>query len=180
MEAIILGVWGVGIFEDDLTMDVKDCFDELKSNGFNPFEATVKIIKIFDDVIKEDDNKFLVFAALIRLQLNTGCLQKELYEKFLNLNENIDLIKWKQAGLIDYWKRKSVIKDLKKDIKKVKDMSPVRFELLNYCITESDNPYNLKFTVYELCHPDTGKPIYVGNTAFYNQRTKFMKAMICG
>ncbi len=178
MEAIILGTWGFDIFEDDLTMDVQDCFDELKVKGFNPFEATVKVMNIFADVLREDDCKFLVFVALTKLQMESGSLQKKLLDKFLDIDENVDLDKWKKSGLTQYWKRKSVIKKFKKEIGKIPPLSKVTFESLKYCITDTDNPENLKFTVYELYNPNTGKPVYVGSTAYYNQRTKFMKTQI--
>ncbi len=87
--------------------------------------------------------------------------------------------KWKEGSLVNYWKRKAEIKKLKNEMKKLeKSLSKVTFNSLKYCLTEADSPQNLKFTVYQLHSPKTGKPIYVGSTAFSHKRSKLMESII--
>ncbi|PEC10044.1 hypothetical protein CN639_28795 [Bacillus toyonensis] len=108
-------VSGVGIFEDDLSEDIKFDFQNLISNGYSLEEATsILISKYVTSLRKHEENVF--WLALAATQWEMGRLEPLVKEKVINIIDNKSDLKrwWREPELKE--KREKVLKNLKEKL----------------------------------------------------------------
>ncbi|MBY7130227.1 hypothetical protein ILS68_21820 [Bacillus sp. 8YEL33] len=108
-------VSGVGIFEDDLSEDIKFDFQNLISDGYSLEEATIILIsKYVPSLRKYEENVFWI--ALAAIQWEMGRLEPLVKEKAINIIDNKSDLKrwWREPELKE--KREKVLKNLKEKL----------------------------------------------------------------
>jgi hypothetical protein len=112
-----MGAWGTGIFDDDITCDVRDEFIELLEEGLSVKEATKIILNEYiEEFNLEDDLEVmsLVYIGLAATQMEYNCLQEEVRKKTIELIDRAeDLELWEGTEVDDYAERKKVLNELK-------------------------------------------------------------------
>ena len=168
-----MGTWGIGIFEDDVCMDVKDCFYDLATKSNNSSEVSEKVLSIFKDVINDKDEGPLVYFALAELQMDKGFIGKDVKEKCIEyLRSGNSLDRWLQSGFFQFLKRRKI---LKKFSTKLKSFKNIIQDFDND--TEENIEFNpLRYTVYIL-EDSNSNVMYVGKTAFIEKRKKYMEVL---
>ncbi|PEK30260.1 hypothetical protein COM05_28310 [Bacillus toyonensis] len=108
-------VSGVGIFEDDLSEDIKFDFQNLISDGYSLEEATsILISKYVPSLRKYEENVFWI--ALAAIQWEMGRLEPLVKEKAINIIDNKSDLKrwWREPELKE--KREKVLNNLKEKL----------------------------------------------------------------
>ena len=108
-------VSGVGIFEDDLSEDIKFDFQNLISDGYSLEKATsILISKYVPSLRKYEENVFWI--ALAAIQWEMGRLEPLVKEKAINIIDNKSDLKrwWREPELKE--KREKVLKNLKEKL----------------------------------------------------------------
>jgi hypothetical protein len=111
-----MGAWGTGIFDDDITCDVRDEFFEYLDEGLTVKEATKEILENYDP---DEDLEVisLVFIGLAAAQLEKNVLQEEVKKKAIELiDRGADLELWEDADPSDYEERKKVLNEFKQKL----------------------------------------------------------------
>jgi hypothetical protein len=80
-----MGTWGVGIFDDDVALDIRDAFEDALANGLSVAVATQKILEDFAEYLEDSDDRPVIFLALTALQLEQGTLQPDMREMALRI-----------------------------------------------------------------------------------------------
>jgi len=78
-----MGVWGVGIYQNDIALDVCDTFKEQYNDGKLSQEITEKLISEYSEIFGDDDEEPLFWFALADTQWKFGVLLPEVKEKAL-------------------------------------------------------------------------------------------------
>ena len=78
-----MGVWGVGIYQNDIALDVCDTFKEQYNDGKSSQEITEKLISEYSVLFGDDDEEPLFWFALADTQWKFGVLLPEVKEKAL-------------------------------------------------------------------------------------------------
>lgn len=87
-----MGTWGENIFENDITLDVKEDFLNHLKCGRSSFEATNIMIDKNKDIINDFEDAPLFWLSLADLQWDYGRLQPIVKEKALNhINQVLNL-----------------------------------------------------------------------------------------
>lgn len=114
-----MGTWGMGIFDDDISLDVQAEYEEALDDGLSAKKATSLVLEIFEDVLTDNDEGPIVFLTLAAIQLEKGKIQENIKKKALNIIETeAGLERWNSIERDELNKRKEVLNDL-------------RFKLLN-------------------------------------------------
>jgi hypothetical protein len=110
-----MGTWGYGIFEDDVTSDIKGDFEDYLDEGLTIDEATERILEEYEEFIEEDDDVGpTVYLALAYLQMEYDSLDNNIKIKALEIIENgLGLEVWEDAGESELEERKKVLNELK-------------------------------------------------------------------
>lgn len=123
-----MGAWGTGIWEDDLSCDIKDEWDELMDEGISPRKATKLILESwqeefsdYDDEMDKQADESILFIALASLQMRHKALTIYVKRKTLMLIEKgADLELWEDGDENDYQDRKKVLEQFKSKLLKTK------------------------------------------------------------
>ncbi len=106
-----MGTWAYGIFDDDITADIQDGFEEYIEDGLSVSEATERILEGYPR-FKDDDTR--VYLALASLQIEHGKVQEDIKQSALTIIESgKDLEAWKWDGKRALERRKKVLNELK-------------------------------------------------------------------
>jgi hypothetical protein len=111
-----MGTWGIGIFDDDFAMDIKDAFEEAINSGENIKIFSSELLSNFEEDCDEED-RVTLFLALATLQLKYNALQDYVRKVTLEIikdEQGKDL--WEEAGLWD--QRRKILMDLHKQLLK--------------------------------------------------------------
>ena len=76
-----MGTWGNGLYENDISLDVKDQFEEQFRNGKNVDEITKQLIKEFESTMDVPDEEALFWLALADTQWDWGVLLPDVKER---------------------------------------------------------------------------------------------------
>lgn len=123
-----MGAWGTGLWEDDLSCDIQDEWNELMDEGVSPRKATKIILKSWqeefsdydDDEDKQADESIL-FISLAGLQMRHKALTASVKKKALQLIEQgADLALWEEGDDESYRERKEVLEKFKNKLKNTK------------------------------------------------------------
>lgn len=103
-----------GILDEDVAADVEAAFMELLEEGIKGEKATKEILEEFSEELKDEEDRNVVYLALVELQLRENCLQEDIREKALEIIESgADLERWEEAEEKYYESRKAALDDLK-------------------------------------------------------------------
>ncbi len=108
-----MGAWGPGIYQDDVTCDIKDDYVDRLKAGYTNIEATQETIDRNMDYIQDEDDEPLFWFALADTQWKYGRLLEEVKEeaiKHIKSGKNLEI--WKQENERQYKKRKIVLEEL--------------------------------------------------------------------
>lgn len=107
-----MGAWGVGLYQDDVTCDIKDDYLNRLKVGYSNIEATQEVIDYNMDCIEDEEEGPLFWMALADVQWRYGRLLPEIKEDALKcIREGTDLERWKENPR-QYEKRKLVLQEL--------------------------------------------------------------------
>jgi hypothetical protein len=76
-----MGAWGVGIFDNDDSMDVRDAWESGLADGSSPAEATEAVIAAMSDFWQDEDTAPDFWIALAALQVGAGALDGNVASK---------------------------------------------------------------------------------------------------
>lgn len=119
-----MGVFGDGLYDDDVAMDVKDDFLKVYNKGKDPILITEALIRVYQDSISDEDEAPVFWYALADVEWTKGVLQEKVKEKALDY---IDLQLGKDGQKSEYKltsKRKAVLTRLK--LKLLSPQPPVK------------------------------------------------------
>jgi hypothetical protein len=106
---LCMGVFGTGIFGDDLSCDVRDSYTDLIGDGVESSRASTLLLKRYavEQSDPQDGPPFWLSLALTQWKL--GRLEQEVLARAIEVIESgSDLARW-DAGTLDYKKRQAVL-----------------------------------------------------------------------
>ena len=107
-----MGAWGVGLYQDDVTCDIRAEYLNRLRLGFTNMEATIDVIDSNMDYIADEEDGPLFWFALAETQWKYGRLLPEVKEEALKcIDSGTDLERWKDNKKM-YEKRKLVLESL--------------------------------------------------------------------
>ena len=102
-----MGTWGTGIYDDDVSSDVKYEYVDMLRQGVSNEEATQKLINRWDTEDIEEGPIF--WFALANIQWDYGRLLEYVKEEALkHIRNKLDLERWKDNKEL-YRKRKEAL-----------------------------------------------------------------------
>ena len=108
-----MGYWGIGLYDNDTSLDIKDTFDERFRYGTSIEDVTSYMIEYFSDLKSDLNEERLFWITLADIQWEYGILLQEVLDKALNcIDSGGDLELWKDNNS-DYIQREKVLSDLK-------------------------------------------------------------------
>jgi hypothetical protein len=111
-----MGAWGTGIFDNDITCDVRDDLITYLEEGKTIKEATKLIL---DENLDDDEIELisLVYIGLAAIQLEKNCLQEDVRKMAIEMIESgSDLVLWEEGNKEEYDERKQVLNNLKEEL----------------------------------------------------------------
>ncbi|WML58681.1 MarR family transcriptional regulator [Neobacillus sp. PS2-9] len=123
-----MGAWGTGLWEDDLSCDIQDEWNELMDEGVSPRKATKIILKSWQEELSDYDDEedkqadeSILFISLAGLQMRHKALTAPVKKKALQLiGKGADLAPWEDAADESYQERKSVLEKFGDKLKNTK------------------------------------------------------------
>lgn len=123
-----MGAWGTGLWEDDLSCDIQDEWNDLMDEGVGPRKATKVILSSwleeiadYEDEDGSQPDRALLYISLAALQMRHDALTREIKRKALELiNKGADLSLWEEADQDDLEERKKVLEEFKTKLEKSK------------------------------------------------------------
>lgn len=76
-----MGAWGAGLYQDDVTCDIKDDYLDRLKIGYPNEEATEEVIEYNEDYIDDSDDGPLFWFALADIQWKYGRLLPQVKKK---------------------------------------------------------------------------------------------------
>lgn len=108
-----MGTWGTGIYQNDVSEDVKDDYISKLKAGKSDEEALNEILQEYDNEINDIDEKYNVFFGLADTLWKKGRLTAEMKQFVLNLIE--------EEEQSDKWETEKIKKDRQKALNKLKE-----------------------------------------------------------
>lgn len=109
-----MGIWGPGIYENDLAQDVKTEYDEMLLSGFSDKDAYANLKAAFSEEPEDEEDSVLFWLALADIQWNYGRLETEVKEAALEIIDNgADLEEWNRDNNPLAAEREKVLLELK-------------------------------------------------------------------
>lgn len=112
-----MGVWGTGIFDDDLAADVKDHFTTLISEGLDPVKATRQLKTDMAEVFGDGEETLVLWLSLAATQWKLGCLLDPVRNKAIRIiDSGKELKRWVDTGPGDVKRREKHLAKLKEKL----------------------------------------------------------------
>jgi hypothetical protein len=113
-ERIEMGAWGPGLFEGDMSADVKGMFEDVLAEGMSVAQATRHILEELGDAVDDYDDGPEISIALAALQLQHGALETGMKTRALAAIDH-DLQRWEDSARTpeDYEERKAVLEEFR-------------------------------------------------------------------
>jgi hypothetical protein len=92
-----MGAWGPGIFEGDMSADVKWMFEDALAEGMTVDEATRHVLNELGEAVDDYDDGPEISISLAALQLQHGALDAQMRTRALAAIED-DLRRWKDSA----------------------------------------------------------------------------------
>ncbi len=106
-----MSAWGVGLYQDDVTCDIKSNYLNWLKVGKSNIEATQKTIDFYSELIEDEEDVPLFWFALADIQWKYGRLLPEVKQMALKyIRDGNNLRRWENNKL--YIKRKKVLENL--------------------------------------------------------------------
>lgn len=106
-----MGTWGTGIYQDDLTCEIKDEYLNRLRVGMSNQEATQDLFAYNDEFLCSDEDYGIFTIALANIQWKYGKLLPEIKETALKyINSEIDYARWSNEKTLK--KRKQILSEL--------------------------------------------------------------------
>ncbi|MFN0195973.1 MAG: hypothetical protein ACKVT0_04465 [Planctomycetaceae bacterium] len=110
-----MGAWGIGLFQDDVAIDVRNEFLDLLSDGASDGVALATMVRCWKDDIADIDDGPVFWLALAGVQWEYGRLHPTAKSQALKVIDNgKDLHRW--AGSRYEKKRQAILLRLKKKL----------------------------------------------------------------
>lgn len=112
-----MGFWGTDLYQNDTSADVKDTVEEQLRKGRSIGEITEELIKDFEGVEDDLQEKCAFWLALADTQWKWGVLLPDVKKRALQLlEEGGDLICWRDSKTVIQLQRKKVLIDLQYEL----------------------------------------------------------------
>lgn len=106
-----MGVWGIGIFQNDTALDVKETYIMNLKLGKTGIETYRGIIEEYQSVLGDKDIELDLYFSLALVMYEYGRLNDDIRSKTLSLiDEGVDLTRWQPSELK---KRMGIVNELK-------------------------------------------------------------------
>jgi hypothetical protein len=103
-----LGVWGTGLFSDDVACDIRDHYRQLLEDGVEDSDATRLTLEKFERYLEEPDGVALIAFAVTQSKL--GRLEPDVRDRALAIiDAGADLAVWEQENPKLLPKRRAVL-----------------------------------------------------------------------
>lgn len=120
-----MGIWGVELYQNDTSLDVRNQFEELFLKGKNVQEITEQLIEDFKCMMGNSDEESLFWLALADTQWDFGVLLPNVKEQALYwIEEDRSIEKCQITSIITEEQRKKVLAYLR--VKLLSSQPPVR------------------------------------------------------
>lgn len=108
-----MGAWGTGLYQDDVSCDVKEEYLNRLRVGMSNEEATRNVIEYNMDLVDDYDDGPIFWFALADTQWKYGRLLEEVKKEALKqIEAGTDLLRWEENKK-QYQKREQVLNQLK-------------------------------------------------------------------
>jgi hypothetical protein len=102
--------WGIGIFDNDRAVAVRDEFAALLAQGHSAYVASDKLIQKY-----HQQHEMELYLALAELQIAQDIIQPKVKKKALTLIISGEAAEdWEAAGSAVFENRKAILQDLRK------------------------------------------------------------------
>jgi hypothetical protein len=109
-----VGVWGPGIFSDDIAVDVRDEYRRLIGGGLDGPEATDKLLTSSAGIADDDEDGIPFWLALAATQWKMGRLEPRVLDRALAiLDAEADLERWQHEDPELVPKRRAALEKLR-------------------------------------------------------------------
>ena len=182
-----MGVWGMGITENDTSVDVYETFFEKYNDGLEPTEIKKTILTQFEFSLNNCDDKYNVILPLALCLWEVCELDKTLYQQVKSIIENgedLNAIRGLDATEEDIKKRTKILTKLldkistPKDKPKARRKPPVMFDTIyksGSCVSfkRSNNSYGGAIIVESCFYKNNGRMSIVLTDINMNDRPLF-------
>ena len=111
-----MGAWGVGLYQDDVTCDIKEDYVNWLKIGYSKEEATEAMLERNSDFLDDEEDADLFWFALADIEWKYGRLLPEVKKEALKrIESGRDLERWEENGK-QYEKRRQVLEKLKEQL----------------------------------------------------------------
>ena len=108
-----MSIWGPGLYQNDVSDDVKRYFRDQLHRGKNAEQITKELMNSCREIISDQDDRPNFWLALADVQWDMGRLLPEVKEQALTcLSDGSALLPWQDAPKKEYAKRKQVLEKL--------------------------------------------------------------------
>ena len=112
-----MGIWGFELYQNDMSLDVKDEFEELYNSSKNVQEITDILMKEYKSIMGDIDEEPLFWLALADTQWNLGVLLPAVKEKALYwIVKDSGMFKRQAKDMSAKVKRKKTLDDLQEKL----------------------------------------------------------------
>lgn len=123
-----MGAWGTGLWDDDLSCDIQDEWNDLLDDGMSPRKATKIILNSwleeledFEDDEERQPDESILYISLAALQMRHRALTVGIKKKALELIEKgADLELWEDGEKEDYEERKKFLIEFKERLEQTR------------------------------------------------------------
>lgn len=160
-----MGTWGVGLYQDDVTCDIKEEYLNRLRIGYSNIEATQEVIDYNMDSIEDEEEGPLFWFALADIQWRYGRLLLEVKEEALRcIKSGEDLERWKENPQ-QYKKRKLVLEELEE---RLNSPQPPEKKLAKLKVHKADWEIG-DVLLYQIKNGDLRNNEEVKNSKWYNK-----------
>lgn len=111
-----MGTWGIGLWSDDRTLDIKSDYLDLLQKKVSPENAVSGLMNIYHPE-KDEETGYLFWLAIALVQWDYGHLLDFVKERAIQaIDANLDREHWATATSKDQKKRQEMIDELKRKL----------------------------------------------------------------
>jgi hypothetical protein len=111
-----LGVWGTGIFSDDIACDVRDGYRDLVGDKYTGLQATDALVEEYREVFDDPEMASVFWLALAATQWRCGRLEPRVQAQALTvIDSGSDLVRWREDPRL-FKKRQVVLSKLRETL----------------------------------------------------------------
>ena len=112
-----MGYWGVGLYQNDVSCEVKEEYLRALKDGSDNNVAVELVITKYNDYIEDDDDSVCYWLALADTQWNYGRLTSDVFNKAIEIIDKEECLAiWYEESKKTGDKRRKVLDDLKKKL----------------------------------------------------------------